>query len=142
MTFIIFPMVNNRSAPRQKHGHRGKSSFFHQIIFRKNQKSQNKVISFCRVVGFWGAVPGGVPGQYFWGDFGGPGAERLLSIGTIISVFGVGWQACNHSKGWTEARSVSPCQRGLQRCALESMAWMPKRGAATGTHGYIKERAQ
>ena len=25
-------------------------------------KSQKKVISFCRVVGFWGAVPGGFPG--------------------------------------------------------------------------------
>jgi hypothetical protein len=33
ITFIIVPMVNNLSAPGQKHGLRGKSSFFHQIIF-------------------------------------------------------------------------------------------------------------
>ena len=64
ITFIIVPKVNNRSAPGQKHGHRGKSSFFHQISSRKkkNEKSQRKVLSFCRVVGFWGAVPGGGPG--------------------------------------------------------------------------------
>ena len=44
-------------------------------------------IYFRRVVGFWGAVPRGSPAVLSgvcW-----PGAERLPSIGTIISVFGV-----------------------------------------------------
>ena len=55
---IPYPMVNSRSALGQKHGHRGKTSFFHQIIFRKKTKSnKKKVISFCSVVGFRGAVP-------------------------------------------------------------------------------------
>ena len=35
-----------------------------------------------------GLIPGGSRG-YFWAIVGGPGAERLSSIGTIISVFGV-----------------------------------------------------
>ena len=53
-------MVNNRSAPGQKHGHRGKSSFFHQIV---KKTLFPKRFFFCSVVSFWGAVPAGIPGS-------------------------------------------------------------------------------
>ena len=39
--------------------------------------------------GLGGCCFRGVPGGYFWAMFGGPGAERLPSVGTIISVFGI-----------------------------------------------------
>ena len=47
ITFIIVPVVNNRSAPGQKHGNRGKSAFFHQIIFRTKSKFPPELSIFC-----------------------------------------------------------------------------------------------
>ena len=54
-----------RSASGQKHGHRGKSSFFLQIL-----KHLKKIIYFCSVVGFWGAVLGGFLGGTFGRSLG------------------------------------------------------------------------
>jgi hypothetical protein len=86
VAFIIFPMVNNRSAPGQKHGHRGKSSFFHQIIFRKQPKVTNKSNIILPGCGFLGCCFRGGPRRYFWAIFGGPGrndyrpSERLYAL--------------------------------------------------------------
>ena len=72
-----------------KHCHRGKSSFFHQIIFRKNKKSfkGNLILLGCGVLG---CCSQGGSRDVLLGGVWGPGAEELSSIGTIISVFGEG----------------------------------------------------
>ena len=44
----------------------------------KQKNSQKKVISFCRVVGFWGAVPKGGPGGYFWAILGPKGGTITI----------------------------------------------------------------
>jgi hypothetical protein len=90
ITFISFPIVNNRSALGQKHGHRGKSSFFHQIIFRKVKiKSQRKSNITLLGRGVLGCCSRGSPVGVLLGDFVGARAERLPSIGTIICVLRV-----------------------------------------------------
>ena len=61
----------NRSAPGQKHGHRGNHRFPIRTFSEKNQISQKMIICFCPVVGFWGADFGEFPGE-FWAIFGAP----------------------------------------------------------------------
>jgi hypothetical protein len=73
ITFIIVPAVNNRSAPGQKHGHRGKPLFFHQIIFGKTNPSYTKSNIILPGCGVLGCSSLGVPGRYFWAFVGGPG---------------------------------------------------------------------
>jgi hypothetical protein len=46
----------------RKHGHRWKSSFYHQTIFRRLSKITKTITEFYQLVGFWGAVPRGFPG--------------------------------------------------------------------------------
>ena len=73
-TLIIFPMVNDRSPPGRKHGHRGKSSFFRQIILIKEKSilflKNNIMLPGCGVLGC--CSRGGVWGLLL-GDFGAPG---------------------------------------------------------------------
>ena len=65
MSIIIVPVAHNRSALGQKHGHRWKSSFLHQIISRKDQVPQHILILFCRVFRKPGLDFGGSSGGIF-----------------------------------------------------------------------------